>query len=351
VSLRKNKKLTTIIATSIITTVTVSAGVGIFANKYYSSKLLAEKNSYESKMLTQQSQIDTFKKNSITAWVLKAPKLAGDIIMDTDLKSLLIPKSYAPSDTLIDKKDIVGKSIKISAEANTPFYKNTVFQDGPLDSTLRRVEIQFATLPTRLTAKDTLDVLIVFPDGESFVVLSKKKLVDYDPSNLTIYTNLTAEESSLLEGAMADAYYNKAEVYTQQYVDPTVQDASIVTYTPPKSILNLMSLDYNIQDKAKWSSKQLERQLIDANQATIKDTDKKRILPSAPEGSFAAERLKILKTSINVPGATGTSSTTNATPPTTMVGTSETTVQTPGPTTKQTVPPTDPNSKNLLNGG
>jgi hypothetical protein len=122
---------------------------------------------------------------------------------------------------------------------------------------------------------DTVDVRIFYPNGESYVVLAKKEIKGLLPDTLGVYFWLEEEELLRMSAAIVDAgLYPGSRLYVTKYIEPNIQEASVVTYTPSLSILSLIENDPNIiercsQDLSKGVRKALENRLAESITAGV----------------------------------------------------------------------------------
>jgi hypothetical protein len=128
-----------------------------------------------------------------------------------------------------------------------------------VSSDLREVEYQILNINSNILSNDTIDVRIVFPNGESLVVLSKKIIKGITEGTVMCYLWLDPQEILKMSAAIVDAaLYPGTRLITTKYIEPSIQDASEVTYTPSLSILELLETDPNILER---SSKELEKEV------------------------------------------------------------------------------------------
>lgn len=106
--------------------------------------------------------------------------------------------------------------------------------------------INFVTLNGNLLEGDTIDVRIIFPNGEDYIVTTKQVLRNLNLAAGEFYLWMTEEEITRLSAATVDASINGAELYITRYVKPAVQDKNIATYQPNADVMTLMDSDPNI---------------------------------------------------------------------------------------------------------
>lgn len=268
----------------------VTASVGFFSYRYYNAKLISERNKYENEINAQAIVIDQYETKSKKGWILNKDLEAGDTISDVDIQETMLPDYFSPENVISEKDELVGKVIKINALASTAITEEMVFDDGALEPSERKEEVQYVRLPLKIQSDETVDIRIVFPNGEDYIVVAKKKLQDVDVENQNAFFQSTEEEALLLQSALVDAYIKDAELYMKQYVEPELQPKPQVTYTPNQDVLDLMAQNPQIVDQAKWKLRDTVRANLDDRLNLIESTDKVRVGAGAPMGSAVAKR-------------------------------------------------------------
>ncbi len=137
----------------------------------------------------------------------------------------------------------------------------------------REVECEIITLSDNLTENDYVDVRIMMPNGEDYIVLAKKSVHDLmrseDNEEERCYLWMSEDEILYYSAAIVDAYlYPGASLYTTKYIEPMIQKESIVTYVPSIGTITMMKENPNIiQEAIKYLKedhrKQLENRLTD----------------------------------------------------------------------------------------
>lgn len=283
----KNLKSIALFGSIVIASGTIS---GVAIGNIYSKKLDKERSTYEAALQAKDNELKRYQLSSKKGFVLKKHLDAGDKITEEDVTMTDLPDFFAPGDMITEKDKVVGKIIKLTSEANTPLTAQMVYEDGPLDPTARRLEVDYVKLPIKLDVKDRIDVMIVFPNGEKYRVLSKKRMEDLDLLNSMMFVNLNIEENYLLTAALVDAYINKAEIMAEQYVEPEMQEEPIKTYMPNVDVLKVMKSDPYVKQDARYAIAEDVRKSLDARLAAMDPNDQHRIGADLPEGSAVSKR-------------------------------------------------------------
>ncbi|MFA9463293.1 MAG: hypothetical protein ACERKN_03265 [Velocimicrobium sp.] len=121
-----------------------------------------------------------------------------------------------------------------------------------VDSHIREEAFNVFYLSRNLEEYDVVDIRIFYPTGENYIVLSKKVLkgISQETANCRLW--LDEQETLLISSAIVDAYrVPGAYLYTTKYVEHTIQEASVVTYTPSAETIDLIEASPNILELAK----------------------------------------------------------------------------------------------------
>ena len=146
---------------------------------------------------------------------------------------------------------------KIDAKANTIVSQSLVARSNEISTDDARVqECNSIVLPTDLIAGDYIDIRLLLPNGQDFIVVSKKRIsipsVNGESLANTIKMNMSEDEILSLSCAIVEAYkIEGSKLYAIKYTDAGLQQASSPTYVVNNEVANLMDTDPNIVDKAK----------------------------------------------------------------------------------------------------
>lgn len=161
----------------------------------------------------------------------------ADIMKVSALISLEEAVFFTPED--------IGSIATVNIPVGTILTSNMVVSEV-VDKTLRETEFDVFVLNSNVTNNDVVDVRIRYLNGEDYVVLSKKVIKHLSLKNAVCYMDLTEEEMQLVSSAIVDASVRKAVLYTTTYIEPSVQEGSVVTYQPSVDVLELIYSNPNI---------------------------------------------------------------------------------------------------------
>lgn len=212
-------------------------------------------NDYETKINGLNTQIDN---NTKGAFVSTEEIKRGDVISEKNVQYKTIYSDM--KDGYISNEDL-GKIAVVGIEPNS-YILNNMITEKDIDSSLRENEFSCIRLSSNLIKNDYVDVRIMFPNGETYVVLSKKSLKDMNHEISNCFVWLDASEIDNMSSAIVDAYLHQGLLYTVKYIEPNIQDESIVNYVPNEAVMDLIASDPNVIEEAKRElSKKVRKQL------------------------------------------------------------------------------------------
>ena len=132
---------------------------------------------------------------------------------------------------------------KVAMNANTVMTPNLVVQsDEVVTDDTREQEYNMVILPVDLMTDDYIDIRLMTPAGQDFIVISKAKVtipVNSDGSYIadTMKVNLREDEILAMSSAIVEAYgLTGSKLYATKYVEAGIQDAAFPTYTPNAAV-------------------------------------------------------------------------------------------------------------------
>ena len=127
--------------------------------------------------------------------------------------------------------------------------------DNMVQDDVRKQEYNMVVLPMDLVTGDYIDIRLMLPSGQDYIVISKKEVeipvIDGVDSTDTIWINLSENEILHMSCAIIDAYQIKgAKLYATKYTEAGMQEAATPTYPVNASTSALLQSDPNILEKA-----------------------------------------------------------------------------------------------------
>ena len=146
---------------------------------------------------------------------------------------------------------------KIDMNANTVITPDLVVQsDAVVTDDVRREEYNMIVLPMDLMTDDYIDIRLMLPNGQNFIVISKTQVevpTNQDGSYVadTLWLELREDEILALSSAIVEAYgIPGAKLYANKYAEPGMQNAAVPNYTPNNAVTALINENPNIVEQA-----------------------------------------------------------------------------------------------------
>ena len=163
---------------------------------------------------------------------------------------------------------------KVNMNANTLITTELLSKgDNVVQDDVRKQEYNMVVLPIDLTTGDYIDIRLMLPSGQDYIVVSKKEveipLIGGVDSEDTIWVNLSEDEILHMSCAIIDAYQiNGAKLYATKYTEPGMQVAATPTYPINESTSRLLENDPNILERA---MQELSARYSENNSATLRN--------------------------------------------------------------------------------
>ncbi|MDD5937054.1 MAG: hypothetical protein PUC65_16065 [Clostridiales bacterium] len=155
----------------------------------------------------------------------------------------------------------------------------------------REVECEILTLSDNLVDNDYVDVRIMMPNGEDYIVLAKKSVHDLtrseDNQDEKCYLWMSEDEILYYSAAIVDAYlYPGSSIYTTKYIEPLIQEPSITTYVPSIGTMTMMKQNPNLLKEAIGHLKEKNRKQLENRLTNYLNKDIREDLWSETETSI-----------------------------------------------------------------
>lgn len=208
------------------------------------------------KISSLNEELETTKKSipkTTSIFVINEDVESGDVVTadmfdevkiksDTQFIGYISPYDFEEEYTYISKGSIPYGSMVVS--------DMIVKSDDIRRNDERYIEYNMIVLPTQLVNGSYIDIRLMMPTGEDYIVLSKKYIKQ--TTETSIWLDMTEEELLTMNSVIVDSYITKGtKLYATMYTDPGMQEAAIPTYAVRDDILALIEKDPNIVDEAK----------------------------------------------------------------------------------------------------
>lgn len=185
-------------------------------------------------------------------------------VLTEQLFSKVRMKLDIPLSKLIDKSDF-GKVNTVSLQAGMPVFKSMT-ADPDIKDDVRELEFNMFMIKTDQKAGDYVDVRITFPNGEDYIVISKKRMNALDRAENLVSFRLDETELHMISSAIIDAYIHPGtKLYVATYVLPELQNEAVPYYPVNLDVQDLMRNDPNILKKASNVMAREARRRLEAN--------------------------------------------------------------------------------------
>jgi hypothetical protein len=201
--------------------------------------------------------------------------LTGDVTAGEELTEDMICQRQVQSTedlsavTALSPEDLVGKRLKVSLTGGTALSPELLYEGEPVAEDERRVELTQVSFPQTLKQDELVDIRIVFPNGEDFLVVGHKRvyriITDSEGEAEAIQLRLTEEELLRYQAACVDAKdYEDTRLYALQYTGE-FQSASEAFYPVNTAVFDLLQWDPNVVELFTVDAEQERRALLEAN--------------------------------------------------------------------------------------
>lgn len=237
----------------------VAVGLGSYAIVYNNLS-----KSYNQKLEEKENELNSQSRKGYVAVVDLA---AGDILANENVEFKTFYSSE-PQEIFLSE-GAIGKILLIDVQAETQITKQMITEQT-IDKNLREVRYSEIELFSNISMNDWCDVRIVYPNGENYVVLSKKQIKNRT-EDMQTFLWLNEEEIQLMSAAIVDCFLNSgSNLYVTKYISPTIQEETIVTYIPSLQTMQLIKDNPNIVNIAsKYLSEVLRLGLEERLQESI----------------------------------------------------------------------------------
>ncbi|MCM3358164.1 hypothetical protein [Psychrobacillus sp. MER TA 171] len=254
-------------------TMLIISGVGgYFYYQKTQERELALKQQYKEQMeeleLTAlQSEVGY----ALTRKVERGDQITRDMLVKVSLpfaakaENIMIPTQFETAQ-FFARTDLEEKTIMVSS---------FVYQDVNVENDVREVEYSLIELPTKLAPNEYVDVRIQFPNGDDYIIFSKKKVKERN--GLTMWLDNDEAEILSMSSAVVDAYLEGAKIYALPYVDGEMQIGSQITYPVKQNVLSLIQSSPNIVNIAKLNLEKQNRANLEMGLEAMAEEERQKL--------------------------------------------------------------------------
>lgn len=198
-----------------------------------------------------KKQIEEVAANTRQALVLNKDIKSGVNITSADVTRVAVSKDVIPTD-YITEADITEKTIaKLDLTKGLALSRSMIHEsDAKVTADLREQQYNMVVLPQYLDMDNYIDIRLMLPNGQDYIVVSKKRVKKITED--TIWIDMYEQETLAMSNAIVEAYIMKgSKLYATTYVEAGNQDGATPTYVPSTAVINLINADSNITAEAK----------------------------------------------------------------------------------------------------
>lgn len=186
----------------------------------------------------KQKEIDALKSETMVVqrYVFSGDLPVNHIIGENDIKMVGVKEVSSPIDaySIVPDNDIlqilgspIGRKLKIPVFDKTIVTESMFYtEDDEVERDERKKEFNMITLPSDLEAGDYIDVRMLCPTGEDYLVVTGKEVlsIGLNADTNTIVLDLSEEELIRLSAAIIESYVQDSiNIYAVKYVNSNQQ--------------------------------------------------------------------------------------------------------------------------------
>lgn len=186
-----------------------------------------------------------------TVYMLARDIKSGEELTDSDIVSGSVITSMAQNNTVTPKylsetnliaKIDLPKGAILTTSMITP-------SDEKITDDLRMQEYNMLLLPSDLEKNDYIDIRFQYPNGQNYIVVSRKRVIS--ASQNTIFLKMNEIEIETLTNAIVESYILEGSLlYANKFEDAGIQKASTPTYVVSEQVYNMIMNNPNITTTA-----------------------------------------------------------------------------------------------------
>lgn len=176
--------------------------------------------------------------------VITADKLLPiQVRSELDISNYLTDAYFYATDDQGNQKEFVAK---VEIAGGSVLTESMVREsDNELQNDERIVEYNMISLPSQLANDDYIDVRISFPNGESYIVLSKKYVEA--TTSTSVWMKMSELDIMTLSSAIVEtAQIQGARLYATTYIEPGIQQKLEPTYAVNEAVIDAVNKDINV---------------------------------------------------------------------------------------------------------
>ncbi len=235
---------------------------GMLFREKQSTERMQENLAHYEKLQEQYQYVSVF---VLTEDVTVGDELTASMLQERQVGSLEDLSLVQP----LTKDDLLGKRVKVSLTKGSALGSDIVYEGEKIAEDERQVELTELYLPKTLRENELVDVRIVFPNGEDYLVVKHKRVYrlirDEEGEVLAVGLRFLEEELLRYQAALVDAKtYEGTRLYALQYAGD-FQIAAKEYYPVNQAVFTLMQWDPNITELFLVDAEQERRRILESH--------------------------------------------------------------------------------------
>lgn len=210
-------------------------------NQIQQNQTLAAQNSQIQAELNAIGQL-------VTVYEVSGQVYSGKEIKETDLVPVSVPLSTCMDSSITDMSQLVGKYYKVDIKPGTILSTDMLMEEKEETPKIYSRELTFTSLPVSTVVGDYVDIRMILPNGEEYVILSHEQIQRIYDTTVTFH--VSEEENAVINAAFADlgSYNGFTLCYLTKYLEPGKDVDTIAFYPVQHEMENFILFNPNIKD-------------------------------------------------------------------------------------------------------
>lgn len=197
-----------------------------------------------------QEEKKTLEATYKTVVSVKSDIKSGESILDK-IETKRVTNDAVPTDSISMGNVTEDMVAKVDLAKGTVLSASVVAtKEEQTTADVREQQYNMILLPEQLEEEDHIDVRLMLPSGQDYIVVSKKRIIRQEEE--TIWINMSEDEILTMSNAIVEAYkVSGSKLYATRYVDAGNQAKATPTYPVSREVLELINNDPNVVETAK----------------------------------------------------------------------------------------------------
>lgn len=233
---------------TLLIVILVGAGAGGTIYFYTQNKNQIEQNaSLTAQNMQIQAELNAIG-SLVTTYEVADKVYSGQPVKESDLIAVSVPASTCSTASITDINNILGNYYKVDINPGTIISMDMLMDDASEADKRYTRELTFTSLPVGTVVGDYIDVRLILPNGEEYVVVSHERIERLYDTTITIH--VSEEENQIINSMFAELgqYQGFTFAYLVKYIEPGKDVDTVAFYPVQEDMKELVMLNPNIKD-------------------------------------------------------------------------------------------------------